>query len=987
MPFLHSKGFGPDDLSFEKNFTLHLGKHTYKIDTEKQKETAQARLDILVTMGGKNLFIIEAKSDSIELTEQDRDQAVSYARLVHPMAPISIVTNGKDINLYDTVTKKPIDKNETKLKNYKLSTNDLTDIYEEALEYFIGYSFENVKIFCNSQLKEGMKALTGSKEDRNKKFIPETYVPSEIIESDFESFLKSEKPLFALVGESGSGKTCSMCGTALSFTDKYAVLFYRALDLIDGFKTIADDFCWHFSSQSTNIELFKKLRKIFNDSNLIIFIDGIDEWKNPQKIEIIDNFVGHIKSSKIKMVLSCKKEAWDNLTSNQDIPPKFSDYIYTSAFPIEKFKEPEFFAMVEKYRRFYNFFGAFEYEALEACKRLPFLLRIFFEVAEKEQTPYIAFSIREFYREYYQKITNKLTIEERQTARSQLRTIAGLLLEENSEQIDEHAIHQKLDDKIVSSLFENNILERTQSDINIYIGFYFQKLRDYLIAFSVKNWDGMSSVEFEKDIQHIIRNDIGYEALKLYYTFSDNGKRKILEGPLRNNAEQYLGFYRNLIDEQFPNLKSHFHPTAENAIEPLYKDRYREDGSCRVGFWGLLNIRDKAIYAYGFRPIKQNEDDIELIPVDYPWGNKPFSNMPYLLGADGLHYHSSSNGFRDLDIKKHVLKHEIIDQLEKLVAKYNLYEGNNYYLSLELALGIIIGALEKIPGYDRKRQVSSYLPINIETADYGLRFQKAVTHYNRILVDEKIKKGIVQQVRNGSTVSSHYRYEPGDWDEIYRKAREAAENRTEIKTDAFYRDLEEKGFFLRRALTAIRKKKNAIDETILPDKDASTINWPLHLDTYKNETFVNIVFKLFTLFLEEYKILIETNFPTLKNHFELYSMMPLHVIIEMDVGEDGIRLQRYKCKDDTISNNKVTMCNKGDVHLDWDSFSITYNKKIYKVHNIDGPGSVDNFMKGMYSPILNVPREFTILREMIYRRIKSELPNALNALKEVYGIV
>jgi hypothetical protein len=70
--------------------------------------TCGARLDILVRRRGLNLLVIEVKEDAAELSERDRDQAISYARLLHPIAPFALVTNGRDFCLFDVVTGKQL---------------------------------------------------------------------------------------------------------------------------------------------------------------------------------------------------------------------------------------------------------------------------------------------------------------------------------------------------------------------------------------------------------------------------------------------------------------------------------------------------------------------------------------------------------------------------------------------------------------------------------------------------------------------------------------------------------------------------------------------------------------------------------------------------------------------------------------------------------------------------------------------------------------
>ncbi len=149
MPFIKSLGFDESELEFEKSFSLHLGRYAVRIDTEKQIKEAHPRLDILVKRDGRNLFVIEAKTDFKDLTDDDKEQAISYARLVHPMAPLAITTNGKDHRIYKVGDKTEIEKDKTQIIGYRIG-EDLEKIYDEAFEYFIGYSFENVKIFCDA---------------------------------------------------------------------------------------------------------------------------------------------------------------------------------------------------------------------------------------------------------------------------------------------------------------------------------------------------------------------------------------------------------------------------------------------------------------------------------------------------------------------------------------------------------------------------------------------------------------------------------------------------------------------------------------------------------------------------------------------------------------------------------------------------------------------------------------------------------------------
>jgi hypothetical protein len=85
LPFLEDLGFNLSEISLEKSFSIRLGK---------TKHIINGRSDILCKRNGKNLFIIELKSDSISITQNDIDQGISYARaLLDDIAPFTIITN------------------------------------------------------------------------------------------------------------------------------------------------------------------------------------------------------------------------------------------------------------------------------------------------------------------------------------------------------------------------------------------------------------------------------------------------------------------------------------------------------------------------------------------------------------------------------------------------------------------------------------------------------------------------------------------------------------------------------------------------------------------------------------------------------------------------------------------------------------------------------------------------------------------------------
>ena len=97
LPYLQRRGYDlVTDLDFETGVSI-TDRYT------------KGYIDILVTCGKKKpLFLIEAKKISKKLTVKDRDQAIAYAKSKEVNVPFVVVTNGIDIQCFNTENKNRI---------------------------------------------------------------------------------------------------------------------------------------------------------------------------------------------------------------------------------------------------------------------------------------------------------------------------------------------------------------------------------------------------------------------------------------------------------------------------------------------------------------------------------------------------------------------------------------------------------------------------------------------------------------------------------------------------------------------------------------------------------------------------------------------------------------------------------------------------------------------------------------------------------------
>ena len=234
-PYLKKIGFNESDLDYEFSFKIRLGRgvHTVGGNTE-----ARGRADILCKRFGKNLFIIEVKKEGKSINDNDIDQGISYARLLDQIAPITIITNGNDWKIFETISKNEL----TDAKNlynspyfkdgYSINQDVELQIKYLALKHFISLNPENLKSFCKSQVEDRMGTIKGSIYDKMIKYDSELFIERKQLKFEFQEFLLSKNSVFGIVGDSGIGKTNVMCALALKQIESNFVFFYNAA-LID----------------------------------------------------------------------------------------------------------------------------------------------------------------------------------------------------------------------------------------------------------------------------------------------------------------------------------------------------------------------------------------------------------------------------------------------------------------------------------------------------------------------------------------------------------------------------------------------------------------------------------------------------------------------------------------------------------------------------------------------------------------------------------
>ena len=967
LPWLATTGVRIDEIQLEHSFSLKIGKNTIVANSpDRVRDSVGARLDILISREGRNLLIVETKAEDLTLTDEDRDQAISYARLVHPIAPYAVVTNGREFRLYDSLTKEQIQPSEISVNG--ISASFPTDLIEEAQELFLCSSQENLLAFCKAQVNREMELIKGTISEMDKKYIPELHITRDTVSNAIHSLDHAEKPGLIFIGESGRGKTCDICWTVEQLLQNdQPVLFFNGLHIErDIIHAIATEFCWTFGGSDSEITTLKRLARLMRGKSLTIVVDGIDEWSYQSRAQHLNSLIAAAETESFKLVLSCKSSVVNEFLAIKGTPTHTKHLAEVVEIPT--FSDREFFGAIDKYRRAYAFSGAFEDEVLQEAKVNPFLLRVLFDVAHNENIKHLTFSSVDFFESYYKRLLEKTG--DCQRAETTLKAIAEHLYDQNVDWLLEDELRTKLglqvNDEIMRDLFHGGVLVRGDQQGAPTIGFYFQQLRDYIISFKTHRFHLKTDSAFQEELNKVVFPSMRGDVITLYYRLASLAHKQVLDGHLRENAQAYLRLYVSIIDSEFPTIRSKFRPETDGEI----------------GFIGELILKRQSLGAYGFRQISNNDDTIFFYPVNEVLGK---SNLGYLNGANLLHFTSSSNGFLGrMDVAHEVVNNEVIQQLRDLVKNGNLYELNCPALLAESVIQTVRNHKEIFAPLLENTIEGIKFPLSLAQIKECLRREKLYRHYSDELIMEKRRQGTIQESWSGSYVS----YTPSLTEEEYAQIDTDVDRAIKLGTNpifqARYADLEAFESFLLSSIEALLPLEDKIAEPLFMN-EAELKHQCFHCGPISVELARNYLVELYTQFLECYKVIVETNFPSFKEHFQLYASLPVHVGLKF--GPTFLRGPRHMTSLDLYlsksknEHNRVEIM-EGDVPQDANhEFTPEAYSKYFKIlrstveHIFQSPQGLNSSeFEGM------------TLRKLLYRQIQDELPAVEKMLCEKYGV-
>lgn len=511
--WLKDLGFENEQLHLEYSFKINLGRYAYKIksSSDEKQDTAYPRADILVKdNNNKNLLIIEVKEPNHKLNETDKLQAISYARLLPQIAPFTILTNGKETIIYDSITTESLNKQSipfthTYIKNnFKVTTPDL-GFYNYALETFIGLSSENLLRFCEQQVEEAMGLLKSDDIFSGKKYIPSLFVKRREQEEILKKLISDvENNLIFVTGSPQHGKTSFICNFVENqLKDGQPCIFYPAINIQNSLlDELESDFKWILSEKLSIYNVMtQKIQNILEDtgSRLLIFLDGLNEASLEFIVTLNKDFT-RLKNLNITFIVS-----FTNLTARRLFTDKVNNVTELASYLSLSLRDLEALE-VDSRHNYKNIITIPSYvndEAKEAIKKYskrynveflsdnliydPFLLRIIMSYYKNDkfygdidEIKLLKCYIMEKY--FRTKEMDELTIE------NILENISKNIFEYDSP-IPFKKIFNFTTKENIDPLFESALLAKTYKNNNYFLEFYSEREQFYFISIIAREWD------------------------------------------------------------------------------------------------------------------------------------------------------------------------------------------------------------------------------------------------------------------------------------------------------------------------------------------------------------------------------------------------------------------------------------------------------------------------------------------------------------------
>lgn len=273
---------GKHKIEQQTTFTLRFGHALITVDG-KEKEYVSGRADILVYVDDVPTIVLELKRPGKGITDDDVEQGLSYARVLHPRPPLVLATDGTKDRIVETHTGvdwAPLTKDEQALKALlKNVALVAADEMKRAVSRLLGNDPTMWVTACRAVSTSFIEERTGDWSTPDLPFVDNFLLPRDAVKAAIKALEDGTRLLFITGGPLG-GKSSALreLSSELATSDEFAVMMLDADSGIDLFSTLSDILSAHFFWPLSPFEARHWVQQLSRTTGpaLVLAIDDFD---------------------------------------------------------------------------------------------------------------------------------------------------------------------------------------------------------------------------------------------------------------------------------------------------------------------------------------------------------------------------------------------------------------------------------------------------------------------------------------------------------------------------------------------------------------------------------------------------------------------------------------------------------------------------------------------------------------------------------------
>lgn len=717
------------------------------------------------------------------------------------------------------------------------------------------------------------------------------------------------------------------------------ILFYNSCFIEKSIlNSILEDFNLAFDEQLYYRQLFNRINFLSKKNNkyFIICVDAIDELAIPNPAISTDKFLDLVNEfSNIKVCLSCKESYINDYLEVNGVSSVLKN-ISKENVVITDFSSEEKDKIIDNYKKYFNvYINDSQRTKLKEMTSDGFLFRIIFETFKngKIETDLDNMSVIQ---KYIERIASNYSLNKYDLIKAL--EIIGLIFIHAKDDffkpiIEEQVVSNELrinnSNISIDTLIKCNVLQLYKNnDIN-YIDFNFKALSYYVITILSAKLNTLKKEQLVSKLFELNENRRCKESLSWFSKNSNKNYYIEINQFKEEYGKKLMANYKKIVNHNFPNIKDKF--------------EINEDIN-NVGIAIDYN-NDFAVYTYGFYKKGDNESDVKVIN---------FSDKSTLIKLNITTIHSSMVAININNIIK--------DRLKSIIEYRRLNENGCKNLNIEkiiISLFIYGKTLNLNYKFERKNfipNLNEFFPLNlVEIRKRLLIFNiNLLKQIDIIPKDENEEELYQKQIIGGISIPQcNYIYNGTSQLPIY--------NIANLITN----------YILYYSENIIFSPYLLLPSKIEENRKSSWVN-DIMIESFSKDELHNYLYDIFDKCIDEYLVLVEENFPTLKDNLKYYNLFKYGVNIKMYLYKTtSTFLGNYSTKlwycysENRKKEIEITICDEKDVP-----------KEINEKWIINISGGTDIYFFNNYNSRGN--NKYSVLSNFIYDLINSDLKEFLS---------